>query len=860
MPCAPFFIQMAFTVVERSLLCSLMMSSRPPMLLIRPLNLCQTHLILNLQPINHDKILFRRLQLPITTMRATVSNRAVLTSISLILPSQVHTPMDIQRHNIHNRMLCRNLNRKKMQNATPHEQVTAQHSQNGHLDENDVNQSPMLNTSTSSSNDAASEIRDEEFYHTSSGPEAQKDQVSDGPLHQLRDEEDVNNGELSVKQHSHSQSTINPKQVHQSIPGPGASETSQQTVLEKHVREKEAPIFDRASPGDGEGKPIQAQTQTQSGTKASSSKEPILERVGKCPGEDAGTATSGEPSSAQEADTTANDVASETPVEGQGSTQPTSEASQGTPTQTSQEPNSMPIGDGTSSEVSGIGVKKSEPEVAGDHAELDGDRPSGEQPDEVHTGTCDDPDAQNGHEGDENHSGSESVGQTVSATEVEADGRATVDADDNANENGNHDVNTADGTNVDVTTEADGDGDENANVIDEDNADVDAGSSADDHSHADVESDVADSASIAATEEPELPVYEIDPSESEPKEWHKTFDVWNVFHQRNMLDDVIHFMSNYGCDNYIPLLLNVILQQLEPVLSDDEILRLLRKCDWVWEAPALSVLSELGRDWGQRAWRLLACARTGYYGEGKEYHMFWNYVHLAGDIRDRAADVANKGSDSDSETSHSSAPDDGFTASWGQKVADNDFEFTMSLHISDVGEPWDDLSPFYLKIRLVEKEDTEISAENAKRKVTARVNVIESGCGCVLGGKAPKVGTTASSSEGTLIRSVIDGFRLLNGNPSGAGGYSYSVMNGNVLKSWLEKHTRHCGLAFHVRLYVAPSSETSSDTSSESSNGNVECTCGYCECAGCNRENEAEKESVNTENGNDAGSVNYNNS
>ncbi|KAI0562844.1 methyltransferase FkbM family [Gracilaria domingensis] len=44
---------------------------------------------------------------------------------------------------------------------------------------------------------------------------------------------------------------------------------------------------------------------------------------------------------------------------------------------------------------------------------------------------------------------------------------------------------------------------------------------------------------------------------------------------------------------------------------------------------------------------------------------------------------------------------------------------------------------------------------------------------------------------------------------------------------------RHCGMAFHVRLYVAPCNEDVSGTLSEPSQDVVECARGYCFCAGC---------------------------
>ncbi|CAN8075516.1 unnamed protein product [Agarophyton chilense] len=527
--------------------------------------------------------------------------------------------------------------------------------------------------------------------------------------------------------------------------------------------------------------------------------------------------------------------------------------SQQTRREASAELKSNPAVNGSSSASPAEGVEEASQTTSADKAEAEHNETGNDQPDEGNTDPCAHVDAA------QPESRSSAADQTTTVSNATGDESGDGEAGSNVNADDEVEASTAAEMNTTVENEAcsiaTADADFDANGNPDDVADADAGSNADDNSNTDVESVVADSASVAASEESELPLYEIDPEESKPKEWHKTFNVWNVFHQRNMLDDVIHFMSNYGCDNYIPLLLDVILRQLEPTLSDEEILHFLRKCDWVWEAPEFNVLTDLGNDWGQRAWRLLACARTGYYGKGKEYQMFWNFPCLSGAIRARAADVANKGSDSDSESSHSSIHDESFMVAWGRKVADDEFEFTMSLNISDVGKPWEDLSPLYLKIRLLEKGGSGISPENAKRKVTARVNVIESGCGCVLGGDAPRIGTTVSSSDGTLKCSEIGGFGFMNGGPNGLDGYSYSVMNGEVLKSWLERHTRYCGLAFHVRLHVAPRDEKNSDTSSEFSDEVVDCTCGYCECTGCDQHSEDDKQSnYNSDHQDDAGS------
>ncbi|KAI0562508.1 hypothetical protein FGB62_58g030 [Gracilaria domingensis] len=765
------------------------------------------------------------------------------------------------------------------QAVAPNQVVISQATQNGHLDEGDTAQSLSPSSKTPPPNDAESESQEGDLRKPSSmlasGPGAQNGGPSDWPVSKdVHENEEVSIPESPTKEQLNSISSTAEKEIDQFTPEPVVASAPDQTARREQANENEAPAVER--PTDGDEKPTSVHTQTAQPNvvAALSSVEPVGEQTGEKQGSENCAATTAETCSNQDGDTVATKDAS---AEEPSTTLAAAEPDQGTTTETSQQPNSAEAEESASLEAPVEGMEQSRPATDRDGADREGDKTSNGQPDEGHTGPRDDADAQNNADSNveqpdvQTSDGEENV--TAPNTEADAEGNPDGEGDGDATANVAAETAGDDTTanaedNAGVTAEtADDDGsnanaedDANANAEDDANANADAtsnagsnaGSNADDNSNADVESDVVDSASLAASEEPELPVYEVDPSESEPKEWHKTFDVWNVFHQRNMLDDVIHFMSNFGCDNYIALLLDVILKQLEPTLSDDEILRFLRKCDWVWDAPAFSVLSELGKNWGQRAWRLLACARTGYYGEGREYQMFWNYTHLAGHIRLRAAEVANKGSDSESESSHSSAPDDGFTAIWGQKVMDDEFEFTMSLNIGDVGEPWDDLSPLYLKIRLLEKEDSVISAESAKRKVTARVNVIESGCGCVLGGDAPKVGTTASSSDGTLIRSVIDGFRFMNGSPSGTGGYSYSVMNGQVLKSWLEKHTRHCGLAFHVRLYVAPCNEDDSDTSSESSQEVAECTCGYCVCAGCDRESDAEKESVYS--GNDDGS------
>ena len=310
------------------------------------------------------------------------------------------------------------------------------------------------------------------------------------------------------------------------------------------------------------------------------------------------------------------------------------------------------------------------------------------------------------------------------------------------------------------------------------------------------------------------------------QEWHDMYNVWDIFQQRNMLDQVIHYMSHYGPDDYTPLLLDVILRQLETKLSDVEVIKLLREVDWDWENPSCSVLqSNAADDWSSRAWRLLACAQVGFSGMGDDIRMSWNYSNLFRDMRDRAAELQNKTAGSDSDSSHST--DDDFadlSVDWDQVAGNGDLKFTMQLQCEDMC--MEDLTKLNLKIKLVEEDDNAIDKTIGKREVSARIKVIESGCACDLDGEGSEgkfQGFTASPSKGSSSRTDLWSFRL--------SGVSYKVMGASDLHKWMKRHKRQCGLVFQVRVYVFPLEEEEKEEKKPEKR--AECICGLCECDGC---------------------------
>lgn len=331
------------------------------------------------------------------------------------------------------------------------------------------------------------------------------------------------------------------------------------------------------------------------------------------------------------------------------------------------------------------------------------------------------------------------------------------------------------------------------------------------------------------TDDAELCIY------PQKAEWHDKFNIWKVFQFQKMLDQVVHYMSHYGPEDYTPLLLDAILRQLEPNLSDDEIINLLREIDWGLEYPNGSLLNSNSVDmWSSRAWRLLATAKVGHSGEGSNILMSWNYVELFQDMHARAAELENKITESDSDSSHSSAADQDFDVDWNGKAGVGDLEFSMSLQCDDLD--LERISSLYLRIKLIEKADAPLDKAEMQRSVSVGIKVIESGCGCGLraedGNKYQGFTPQRFLTRPDIERQDLGSFRIA--------GVPFDIMSNTELGVWMKRHKRQCGLMFQVRIYVFPREDDDKEEKKEGDsdmNGN-KCKCGFCDCDYCSSEDE----------------------
>lgn len=375
-------------------------------------------------------------------------------------------------------------------------------------------------------------------------------------------------------------------------------------------------------------------------------------------------------------------------------------------------------------------------------------------------------------------------------------------------------VNAEDGGGEEVNGEVEGGEEVNGEVGEE----VDGGNDADvaNEDEAENEDDIGD---LVVLPEPCVPP---PPYPVERKAWHKEFDVWKVFQQRKMMRLFIHYLSHYGALDYRMFLLDIVLAQLEPTIdNDDEVIDLLCQIDWFWEGPTCEMLSgDATANWSPRAWRLCALAQLSKRPAGIDIRMNWTYHNLFSDIREKAAQLANKNDDSDANSSNSSDDEQepGFSASWDGRAGDQGFEFEMKLQCDD--PDIDELAPLNLTIRLLERGEEGLDKKSGRREVTLRIKVIECGCGCALGDGDEYQGFTVSSTRSAEERvERLESFR--NGN-------KYVIIEGDKLVSWMKRHKLQCGLLFQVRLCISPDTESERKCEDSNEGRTFECMCGFC--------------------------------
>lgn len=308
--------------------------------------------------------------------------------------------------------------------------------------------------------------------------------------------------------------------------------------------------------------------------------------------------------------------------------------------------------------------------------------------------------------------------------------------------------------------------------------------------------------------------------------WHDQFDIWKIFEQRKMMKYVVHYMSHYGNVDYTLFVLDIVLRELEPILNDEEAIKLLREIDWDWEGPSHEALQcPASEKWSARAWRLIAFAQSGFEGTGSDIRLSWKYNGLVHDITERAKQLLNK-NDSEANSTDSSdvESESGFSVKWDRRSGSNDLEFSLALNCSDLDQQSPE--PLYLSIRLLEREEMPLDMKNSKRDVALRIKVIESGCGCAIRDDDGFQGFTVSPTRTSSKSSVLSSFKKH--------GDKYQIFGSEELVSWMLRHTPQCGLLFHVRLYVFPLADDEEEEDEDEQNQYAEeCTCGFCECDEC---------------------------
>eukprot|EP00178_Gracilaria_changii_P007080 TRINITY_DN2272_c0_g1_i1.p1 TRINITY_DN2272_c0_g1~~TRINITY_DN2272_c0_g1_i1.p1 ORF type:complete len:562 (-),score=60.17 TRINITY_DN2272_c0_g1_i1:883-2568(-) len=240
--------------------------------------------------------------------------------------------------------------------------------------------------------------------------------------------------------------------------------------------------------------------------------------------------------------------------------------------------------------------------------------------------------------------------------------------------------------------------------------------------------------------------------------------VWSVFHAQGMLHEVITYILRYGSYDYGTLILDVLLRQVEPLLTDDDLGSMLRLIPWNC-ASSQVLASREALQWSSRAWQKLMLTHE----HGRNFDL----------VRLPLLMPAMK----------SALPEPGLRAiRWESEPAVYD-AFDAKLHfvlsVSCESRKSRRLPPMMASVRLVSGSTRQLS----RMRVTMDAWCV-SQCGCDIRGRT---GALAGTRLDTMDELVVSNFAKF-------GGVVFRFMDGTELKEWLDVHMRTCSMRVVVHL------------------------------------------------------------
>lgn len=276
-----------------------------------------------------------------------------------------------------------------------------------------------------------------------------------------------------------------------------------------------------------------------------------------------------------------------------------------------------------------------------------------------------------------------------------------------------------------------------------------------------------------------------------------TSTVWEVFQKQSMMPEVAKYMMTYGQLDYGALLLDVVLRQIEPFMTDNEILGVLGAFSW-HDGYTEMLHGDVARKWTVRGCQLLIKARDNA-------QLGWDETRVG--LHVRAVKKA--------------IPEPGVrTVTWESQARDlivDGVKIPLVITIECASRKNKRLPPLLASIK------TSLESKGIPKQV-ARINaaLVESQCGCTLRQSDAGFAGGPIPVEGEILVTSL----------AKIGGVSVKLMEGHVLKKWIEAHEPDCGLIFVVKLWIRKDLPAVKDKLEErgrwKQDWQLECECGTC--------------------------------
>lgn len=247
-----------------------------------------------------------------------------------------------------------------------------------------------------------------------------------------------------------------------------------------------------------------------------------------------------------------------------------------------------------------------------------------------------------------------------------------------------------------------------------------------------------------------------------------TSNVWHIFHEREMLSDIVHKLVRFAPHDYSLTLLDVVLSQLENVLSDHETSLLLAQFDWASASCIEALNSQEAEKWSKRAWRQLALTPTpARHFSGEDLRMQWCRAGFGYDSMDLPVCSSSE-----------------------------DYHF-HGLSFSITFQAWCWAQPVSVSIKLNHTPASKLQ-QMSKLRVSASVCAIEDQCTCGL--RLPS-SDTFEEYQGQLLPCIEN--ELTVNSFANKGGVEFILMDYIQFAKWRRRH-KDCGLLICARLRMYP--------------------------------------------------------